>query len=493
MRVKCKKFISLIVSGALVGALSVTPATAYAASLADYIPSTASSTSGLLTGAATRAAMPSIEILGLSSVEESGQSIDLTVGSNGLYSNIYNWSQPKYALMATSLNSELSPYLANFAIGQGTMAVYNESRDGGNGPNAALDADDQTDQSVLALADLVVGNGDGADPNAVAYSFSNYSDLVATMYAIAVAADNLLTQPAYSNVSLRYDDVFSSATAIAELYEQYTMGTIGAVMEALSGEGDVTVPLRTVALVEDVWEDDDSGLMFQLMTGGSAINDGTASVNRYLETTVYTGISLSGGSGTLSLATNLADTVDSNTHTAVNPDTKESVIVVSADELASVNLIMVGGQQSSSNYGDIMEALEDRGLLSKTYFVENNSSAGAQYGVVMNSVENAQNVGRILGCLYPEVIDQQSWLAYYYENFYHIKITELTYVMNNALDGVRCWNATNTTTVAGAVEWNLSDAYSTSYSNSAAVETVLSTGLTYLCANTEYVSLAPSI
>ena len=69
------------------------------------------------------------------------------------------------------------------------------------------------------------------------------------------------------------------------------------------------------------------------------------------------------------------------------------------------------------------------------------SSAGSMYGVVMNSVENAQNIGRILGCLYPEYNDQDQWIAYYYDCFYHLNESDLAYVIDNAMDGVRNWDA----------------------------------------------------
>ena len=100
----------------------------------------------------------------------------------------------------------------------------------------------------------------------------------------------------------------------------------------------------------------------------------------------------------------------------------------------------------------------------------------------MNSVENAQNVGRILGCLYPEVVSQQSWLAYYYEEFYHITSgATLRDVMDTLLDGVRCWSVANPQDADAAVQWNISgfSGYVTGFENYD-VTTITSNGLNYL-------------
>ena len=389
-----------------------------AADVDENVPTSVTTTTGdYIKGAATRAAGPALEILGLASVEESGQFVNTD--------EWYDWSYPKYYLCASDYNTALSPFLANLATGTGTdeypSAVLNSSRaGGGSGPNASLEAyggDDESDQAVWALGpDVVVGTGGGVDypdgVEGVEYSFSDYTDLVATMDAIAEAAD-----AADANVSsrtLRY----GSASDIAQDYEEYIFGTIGAVAEAIADE-DNAVEKRTVALVESVSTDGATGEnTYNLMTTTDAENDGTASTNRYLEATSDNGLG-----DALDLAENLANT-------------KETV---SASDLEAADLILVGGQQSSSNYDSIVKALFEDGLLADTYFVEDNGSAGAMYGVVMNSVENAQNIGRILGCLYPEVVDQQDWLAYYYETFYHIDSSKLATVMDSALDGVRCW------------------------------------------------------
>ena len=427
------------------------------------IPAALVSTDGYVTGAATRAAGPALEILGLASVEESGQFVDTT--------SWYSWSQPKYWLAASYCNSALSPYLANLAytdLNEASdsdgykAAVLNTSRSGGgNGPNASLQSPtatedvDSDDQAVWALEpDVVVGTGGGVDytgyATGVSYSFSNYTTLVETMEEIAAAADGSVS----STKSLRY----GSATAIAEQYEEYIFGTIGYIAEEIN-EGTITK--KTVALVSSYTEDSDGTYTFCCLSdAGSSAGDGTAASNRYLETTSANGLG-----DALDLAYNLVGEGDEDA---------DATIAVTASELAEADLILVGGQQSSSGTDDIVDALESVGLLSKTYAVEGNGSNGAMYGVVMNSVENAQNVGRILGCLYPDLVNQQDWLAYYYETFYHVTDKCMECTMSNALEGVRCWAAD----AEEEFEWNDCAGY-TSDDGASTVESKLASGYSY--------------
>lgn len=461
---KCKSVFRkagvIVVGAALSASISLVPAFADTTTGSDKIPTgPVTTTSSYITGAASRAAGPAPEILGLASVEESGQFVDMT--------NFYNWSQPKYYLAASNYNAAVSPFLANLATGlgsEGTQAVINASRNGaGAGPNAALNSSDATDAQVLKLADVVIGNGGDATSSAVAYKFSDYSGLVKTMYAIADAADK--ADAANDQKTLRFKDSNGeviSATSIAQNYEKYIFGTMGAVQEAIDADPSMK---KTVAVVTDASRDGSTGAWtFTLMTTANSGGDGTASTNRYLETTANTGID------GIDLADNYGDVKSTG---------------VTVDDLANVDLLLVGGQNSSKNYDAIIKAIDANGLVSKTYAVENNGSAGAMYGVVMNSVENAQNVGRILGMLYPTIVNQQNWMAYYYQTFYHINGVNLGEVMNEALPGVRCQAATQTDTMEEAQTWAVSttsdsgvSGYTTGAS-SATVQSVLDSGYAY--------------
>lgn len=229
-----------MVSAALAATITTVPAFAVDSTGSDKIPTGPVTTaSSYITGAASRAAGPVPEILGLASVEESGQFVSTT--------DWYSWDQPKYYLAASTYNTAISPYLANLATGQSSdKAILNTSRSGsGAGPNAALSASDPTDAQVLALANVVIGNGGGTDVSAVEYKFSNYSGLVTTMYNVAAAADS--ADAADSQKTLRYKDSSGSvisATSIAQNYEKYIFGTMGAVQNAIDLNPSLKKPLR---------------------------------------------------------------------------------------------------------------------------------------------------------------------------------------------------------------------------------------------------------
>lgn len=448
----------IMVSAALAATITTVPAFAADSTGSDKIPTgPVTTTSSYITGAASRAAGPVPEILGLASVEESGQFVSTT--------DWYSWDQPKYYLAASTYNTAISPYLANLATGQSSdKAILNTSRSGsGAGPNAALSASDPTDAQVLALANVVIGNGGGTDTSAVEYKFSNYSGLVTTMYNVAAAADS--ADAADSQKTLRYKDSSGSvisATSIAQNYEKYIFGTEGLIQQAIDTN---KIAKRTVAVVTDASFDKTEGeWYFELMTTANSGGDGTASTNRYLETTANSGID------GIDLADNYGDVAST----------------VSATELEeNVDLILIGGQQSSKNYDTLVQAVEESALVDQTYAVENNGSAGAMYGVVMNSVENAQNIGRILGMLYPEFVNQQNWMAYYYQTFYHIEGVELGTVMNQAMKGVRCESAAQTDTMEHAQIWAVSETSNsgvsgyTDDSSQSAVQSSIDAGYVY--------------
>lgn len=117
----------------------------------------------------------------------------------------------------------------------------------------------------------------------------------------------------------------------------------------------------------------------------------------------------------------------------------------------------------------------------------------------MNSVENAQNIGRILGILYPDVVDQASFIAYYFQTFYHIAVpasqnadgntaydyANLKTVLVNALNGRVPKGSTVTTTSDSGTTYTITTSYDWStndfsnYSKTAA-GTVIDGGCSYI-------------
>lgn len=449
-----KKFFAASLSAAMVASFCVPTAALAAADASKYV-----------TCASYRAAEPAPELLGLSNI-----------ATNTAWASVgeLNWGAPYYYIFGTSTyNSNPNPYMVNAvynaqnadAIAAGTTAaatpsmVFDGYRSGG--PTASMEAYGAKEGNEVVwdlLPDVIMGNNKGYDYNSaefapaagaangvanystigVVYDTTNIYTMIDAMYDLAAAGTQAA---ATTGKSLRY----GNPTDIAEHYELYVKGIQGYVLKQLG-----TKAKKTVALISNY---DPATETYTLVPTGVA--EGTAASNRYLEAVQF-------------VATNLGD----------------SVQTVTAAELDKVDLIMVGSQAGSEVLSDTETIV---GSLSasqqkKTYWVNSaNGSSGSCYGVVMNSVENAQNFGRIMGCLYPEYVDQSDLIAYYYQNFYHLKTSALSTAIANAMDGVRNWN----NTAADATSWETSDVKD--YSE-AATEKILLTGAKYIKNNPTKVS-----
>lgn len=427
------------------------------------------STDGYITAASYRAAEPAPEILGLSNV-----------GTNAVWQSEgeLTWSAPYYYIFGTAeYNSNPNPYMVNSVSG-GTPTLIVYQRQGGPFAKMPLYGSGMkgVDDVWMAKPDIIVGTGSSSSdagiyqteeyadtlaavdssgkysPVGVTYDATNVYAMIDVMYNLAAAADAI--DAADSTKTLRY----GNATEIAKKYEKYVRGTQGYVLMRLAADG---AEQKTVALVNGY---DSASNTYTLTQTGVA--EGTATANRYLEATQF-------------VATNIADDLDDPT--------------VTAEELAKVDLIMLGSQAGQENIASTEDILAtfSADMLAKTYWVTSeNGSAGSTYGVVMNSVENAQNIGRILGCLYPEYINQANWIAYYYDNFYHIADGKLGAAVDNAMDGVRNYKATDTSNITAMTVWGEADVANYIESD---VDLKLSQGVSYL--QTEYADdayLAPS-
>ena len=417
---------------------------------------------GYVTCASYRAAEPAPEILGLSNV-----------ATNTAWASVgeLTWGAPYYYIMGTSeYNTNPNPYMvnavynANYGSGAAPSMIYDGTRKGG--PMASL-GDYTTSQVVWdMLPDVILGNNQGVNYNSenysqaaaaangvedyavtpdkgVVYDSSNIYTMIDVMYNLAAAGD---TAVANSNGTkkLRY----GSAELIAEEYETFVKGMQGYVLEQLATD---KAEKKTVALINNY---DETTGAYTLVASGVA--EGTATANRYLEALQF-------------VATNLGNSQETCT---------------SAD-LDNVDLILVGSQAGSETLSstETLVGSLTADQVAKCFWVDSsNGSAGSCYGVVMNSVENAQNFARILPCLYPEYLDQSDMVAYYYQNFYHLNTGKLAECMANAMDGVRNWNAT--ATLAAGTTWEISDVDGYVESD---VQAILDEGMSYINANSESV------
>lgn len=485
-----RKATAVCASVAIAGSFSAfSPAVIQA--FADDDSSGAADASKYVSCSSYRAAEPAPEILGLSNVD-----------SNTAWSGIgeLTWSAPYYHFFGRSLyNSNPNPYMVNSVsnLNDGTnyspSMVYSSSRTGG--PTASMSAyndDDETSAAVWdMLPDVILGNSskvnynsddyavaaanannagdyktygysdiddDGATESdyGVIYDSTNIYTMINSMYDLAAAGEEAADA---TGKTLRYDSDSSNALTIAGQFEDYVKGTQGYVLEQLEKNSK---DKKKVALIYNY--DSDSGT-YQIIPTGVA--EGTATANRYLE-------------AVQNVATNIADDGRSTT-TVGSGGNATTVATATADEIADCDLVMVGSQAGSENLADtdtIVDSLPTE-VQNKTFWVNSdNGSAGSCYGVVMNSVENAQNIGRILGCLYPEYVDQSDWIAYYYQNFYHLNTDKLSSAVDNAMDGVRNYN--NAGSGTDATSWSTSDVADYNESD---VQAKIDEGVAYIATN----------
>ncbi len=402
----------VVATGLAMGILAV-PAYADSLNTDDYV-----------SAAARRAAAPAPEILGLSGVEECATAF--FDGSN-LPTSALSWDYPKYYLFGTSeYNVNPNPYMYNLINDYNGTSKQTAVTNFMGSPNTTLAAYASTEKNSWQvgvwnlLPDVIIGNQNGVNYNSadyakaagaannapnyttigVEYSMSTYSTLVNTMYNIADAGDQAARS---TGKQLRY----GSATKIATQYEEYVKGTQGYILSQLKATG---AEKKVVALITNY---DAATGTYTLME--SNVQDGTASSNRYLETVE-------------NVSTQLNTIIGSTTATKADLD--------------KCDLIMFGSQRDGASEADMLASLSAE-QKAKAYYIDGEQApgAGSCYGVTMNSVENAANIGRILGCLYPEYIDQDNYVAYYFDNFYHIKADKIADAVDNAMDGIVNWDA----------------------------------------------------
>ena len=414
----------------------------------------AADATGYVTCAAYRAAESAPEILGLSGV--STNSAWQSVG-------VLDWSAPYYYIMGTNLNVNANPYMVNAVENTATgtsnaqpSLVYTQRQGGPMANMYAYGVNADSDAAWNMLPDVILGTGqkttvdysDAAyapaaaaangvtdyNPIGIKFDSTNIYTMIDTMYNLASAGDQIVAESNGAK-QLRY----GNATDIAKQFEKYVKGLQGYVLKNASAK-------KTVALVKNY---DAASGTYELVPTGVA--EGTATANRYLE-------------AVQNVAVNLGD----------------SQTTATKDDLAGVDLIMLGSQSGKENIASTEDILASftSDMTAKTYWVNSaHNSAGSCYGVTMNAVENAQNLGRILGCLYPELIDQDNAVCYYYDNFYHITTAGLASTIDNAMDGVRNWDATDGSDLTTWTEADAADY------NEASFEALLDEGVAYIQGN----------
>lgn len=405
---------------------------AQAPSAVSYLPDPADHVKGAATGGASSA----LEMLGVDCVEDTGR--------YRTASNLADWKKPRYLLFgAQSVNSNPDPLFAAALSDPNTYLPTPAIGERGGYRRYLEDAcllpygNNSFDDSVWKfLPDVVVGTGRGLadygsseyagavaeatgrsdyNPVGVRWNATTYGTLVDTMYSIARAADEAAVN---QGKSLRY----GPALPIAAAYEDYVKGTQGYILKELeaSGEGK-----KVVACVESYDADECTYTLVQ-----PGVECGMLPQNRWVET-----------------YDNVAD------------DLGEDVLetkVVTRDQLSQADLVIIGGAWPESGPEADVEAIlasfSDE-LRAKCFYVEGGTTGGTAWPANANGSDAAFNIGAILGCLYPEYVDQDDWVCYFYHVFCHVKDDALAEVVANAMDGVRNWDAKDSPT-----SWTTEDA-----------------------------------
>ena len=450
LRTGASRFARAAMAGAL--ALGMAPVSAFADDLvALQVQADAMDTEGYVIAAAYAAANPAPEILGLNNPNQR---------SDAEAEQTYNFFGD------TDINENADPYLWNNHNGK-TPGIYIGGRAGS--PMSRLNAYNAEDPTAAQNAvwelmpHIILGTGsDTIEPNehdfyledakkvetalnldegtykpiGVTYNRTTLPTMIQTMYRLAAAA-NEVTE-ADESLDTRYEDPME----IARDYERYIVGQKGLVKQAIDAG---TVSKKTIALVSNY---DTSSSTYTIITDGVA--EGTATTNRYLEA-----------------VQGVADNYFSKV-----AESGQSATVTAEQLKQDVDVIIVGGQASMDS-SELARYLQKDGLLGKTFYCVNWAN-GSAFGTTVNSVENAQNIGRILPCVYPEVLDQSDMIAYYYDVFYHIKDGEIARIVGERMDGVRNWDNNDS---AAYTNWDASDVAGYNHDD---VEALLMSGVSYL-------------
>lgn len=469
-----KKVLSGVTAFALASSMAVVPATAFAAG------ETAKAVTGYVTASVTPASQSATEILGITNVDElqlDPATVDININNENARQNYL-----KYILMGTDeWNKVPNPYYFNtvYKINGATQVVNNKDKrrssgtgkDGSFMPNRALapyKSGDATDDLVWdQLPDIVIGIGvtdgtidySGSDyaravekahslsansynPVGIAYNVETLATIVDKVYDMAKAGDQIASKSSGAK-KLRY----GNATAIAKQYEKYVKGIQGYILKALDIK---KAKKKSVVVLTDIAAD---AVTVQQTPSDWSAGGG----NRFLEITTL-------------VANNYADKLKTT------DETNKTAQMSMADLKAAVNkgdidlVIVNDGQADKLSF---LSGLEGKAYWGKTDTGQN--STGAIYKVNANAPEIATNYGRILGCLYPEYVDQSDLVAYYYDKFYHVKDNKLAEAIDKCMDGIRNWDAQSGQGDA-LVQWSTS---TVANYNAANVQNLLNEGASY--------------
>lgn len=294
---------------------------------------------------------------------------------------------------------------------------------------ATTDNNTFTDYSVEVAAMAQANPEKFGDYHPVAVNANVNNSQVELFYDLAEAANKAAKD---NGKQLRYGD----ATALAKNFEGIWKGSQGWVLHQLEKNG---AEKKTVALVE--------------------ANDGT-------NVTLTAGFAGNYFATLENVAVNWADARAAGQEKITIP------ISELAANAADIDLIVLDSGDYNRDGFVPTAGLEN--LYGKMYWV-----ADADCGTVGCDNRGPSlivNYGRMLGCLYPEYIDQSDWVAYTYDTVFHVKAEKLNDAINRAMDGVRNWDV-QSGSGDDYLQWT--DSTCADY-NKAEVKEIIDYGMAYL-------------
>lgn len=419
--------------------------------------------SGYVSGSATPMRVADPQILGISTVDErwsieDGVTYDeLTNTSGGL----------RYLLMGTDeYNENPDPYIYNTVYEtDGTKIIQDSTRSGYTSsqamralaPYGLYDSDDAI---WNMLPDVIIGtmkdNNETTDYSTEARGVeaalsleagsynpigvaNNQQDTLGVLYRAAEAGNQAAST---TGKELRYGD----AVELVKNYEKYVKGSQGYVLKRLEQDG---AQKKTVAYITA-----NDGSTVTLATGAG--DPGWDHLGAVTE-----------------VANNFADTLSTDESVSISISELEGY----ADQ---IDLIILA---TDDNYGEgFVSTTGLEGVLDRTYWTLDQDCGGICAD--NRGVDYARNYGLLLGCLYPEYIDQSDWIAYYYDTVYHVKDNMLSTAIDKAMDGVRNWDVTSGDASA-YVQWS---ADSVSDYSSSEVASLMDEGCAYIASKGSAVS-----
>lgn len=444
-----KRALSVATAGALALSMCAIPSQ-------DAFAEDALDVSGYISGTATPMCVADPEILGISAVDErwdfEGASLafdDISGTSGGL----------RYLLMGSEYNENPNPYMWNTVYEtDGVKTIQDSSRSGYSvvqarralAPYGTADTDDaiwnmlpdviigvETDTGVTDYSSEARGVEQALGLEANSYNpigvANNQSDTIPRLYRIAEAADE--ADAANPDKSLRY----GSAVELAKNYERYVKGSQGYVLQQLAANG---AEKKTVAYV--------------------AANDGNGTIT----------LSTSADDSLSPYAEALGE-VSVNFADSLSTDAQVSVSVQQLEQYASdIDLILLASDDNTSDAFVPTTGMES--LFGKMYWTLDQDCGGILAD--NRGLDTARNYGLLLGCLYPEYVDQSDWIAYYYDTVYHVRDNMIPSAIDQAMDGVRNWDV-QSGDASAYVQWGEN---SVSDYNQAEVAGLIDQGVSYI-------------